>query len=339
MPKSRSRSKPPRRRELLDLRGGIFGRADRLAEAADGLGREGRVEAERERERQRVHGSVRKAEGAAERLCDRVPQGEPGEGQRFAGRGRAVQQPVPRLAVVRRTDHLGQPRCDQRRSLEGPLVGGRVVPGDIEGLGTVGERVQRRAHRLGPRQVEREAGVVDDPLDPGAAAPADDPAIRGAHTEARRPLGAGVGRRHRDERQPAGRRRRLRGVDRGAAADREDPVGARSHLDPVGRNLRPNPGKREPDEALPARARDEERPLDPECLEHTGQLVERPADDHARRPRANSTNDRLARVSARPAARTSWISRCRSSPSTRASASVPASSSVSIEVLEMNVTP
>ena len=57
------------------------------------------------------------------------------------------------------------------------------------------------------------------------------------------------------------------------------------------------------------------------------------------RPRANSTNARAARVSARPLARTRKISRSSSSPSTRASASVPAARSASIEEREMKVTP
>src|SRR5262249_57751940 len=93
------------------------------------------------------------------------------------------------------------------------------------------------------------------------------------------------------------------------------------------------------DEAQPARASDEEGLRDPELGEDVLEVVERPADDQASRSRANSTKARLALVSARPAARTSWISRPRSSPPTRASASVPASSSDSIEVREMNVTP
>ena len=116
-------------------------------------------------------------------------------------------------------------------------------------------------------------------------------------------------------------------------------VGAGRHLDPVRRHLAHVPAVGELDDRVPARARDEERPLDPELGEHRGQLGERPADDHGSRSRANSTNARAARVSARPLRGRGRSRASSSSPSTRASASVPAARSDSTDEREMNVTP
>src|SRR5262249_11986731 len=131
----------------------------------------------------------------------------------------------------------------------------------------------------------------------------------------------------------------LGSVDGGAAADREDPVGLLRHLDAVGGDLGPAADVQGHVEVVPARAGDHEWALDPGLGERVRQLVEAPADDHVSRSRATSTNARAARVSDRPAARTRWISRSRSSPATRASTSVPAARSSSIDAREMNVTP
>ncbi len=77
----------------------------------------------------------------------------------------------------------------------------------------------------------------------------------------------------------------------------------------------------------------------PTSARSVGQLFEAPADDHPSRSPANFTNASAARVAARPVARTSEISRTGSSPSTRASAIVPAARSDSIADREMKVTP
>ena len=129
-------------------------------------------------------------------------------------------------------------------------------------------------------------------------------------------------------------------VDRASAADCQDAVGALGQVDgvhdPVGRHLAPLGGH--PHGRIPARARDEERTGGTELRKHTFELAEAPADDHSR-ARANSTNASATRVDTRPPARTREISRDGSRPRTRASASVPVSSSRSTAVREMNVTP
>src|SRR5205814_9210185 len=90
----------------------------------------------------------------------------------------------------------------------------------------------------------------------------------------------------------------------------------------------------------PARACDEERRLDPELARDVGELGQAPADDHrGSRARAYSRKARAARVSLRPVARATTISRTGSSPRTRAAVSVPAARSASIAVREMKVTP
>ena len=88
-----------------------------------------------------------------------------------------------------------------------------------------------------------------------------------------------------------------------------------------------------------ALAGDQQRTSDPELGEDTGELRKAPADDHGNLPRAKSTNASATRVRVRPAPEASEISRLASRPSTRASASVPAASSDSTAVREMNVTP
>ena len=116
--------------------------------------------------------------------------------------------------------------------------------------------------------------------------------------------------------------------------------GGRDHVE---RSVPPDP-----DEALghrdveirEARTRDEERALEPELREQRRELGEPPADDHgASCSRAKATNASATRVRARPVADASEISRVTSSPSTRASASLPAARSASTAVREMNVTP
>ena len=77
--------------------------------------------------------------------------------------------------------------------------------------------------------------------------------------------------------------------------------------------------------------------LDSELGQHGGQLAESPADDHAIRPRANSTNASAARVGVRPAARDKGDLPRRVEPIDARGRSVPAASSGSIADREMNV--
>ena len=171
------------------------------------------------------------------------------------------------------------------------------------------ERVQRRADGLRDRQAERQLRLVDDRVQVRAGTAAAHPAVGIADAEERRPLGARVRRRHRDERQPARRRRGLARVDRAAAADRDDRVDAVGNLDPVRRHLLP--AIRGVEDVAPARARDDERPRS----RQRRQLLDPPADDHSESfARANSTNASAARVGVRPEARTSEISRLRVEP-------------------------
>src|SRR3989442_923778 len=79
-------------------------------------------------------------------------------------------------------------------------------------------------------------------------------------------------------------------------ADRENPVRGGGNLDAMRGHLRP-PGDVREVEDPPAWAGDHERSLDPDLSQEAGQLGEPPADDHARRGRANWRNARAARVS------------------------------------------
>ncbi len=81
------------------------------------------------------------------------------------------------------------------------------------------------------------------------------------------------------------RRGELAGVDRRAAADYEDPIGIVRHLDAMRGDLRPGGDLRQVEE-VPARARNQERTIDPDLGEGRRQVVEAPADDHGSRSRA-----------------------------------------------------
>src|SRR6266705_1284492 len=90
----------------------------------------------------------------------------------------------------------------------------------------------------------------------------------------------------------------------------------------------------------PPLARNQQRPPDAQLGEHGGQLAQAPPDDHdGSCSRANATNARAARVSLRPLARASKISRTGSSPRTRAVAITPAARSASTARREMKVIP
>ena len=245
------------------------------------------------------------------------------------------------LAVL---EHRRQRRSDQPRAGERVTVGLVVVARDVERLGAVGERVQRRAAALGGRQLERQLRLVDDPRRTGAGAASAHPPVEVADAVERRPLGAGVRGRDRDERQPRLRRDRLAEVDRAPAAEREHHVCAAREpgdaLDLVRRGAGPGVDRLDRQGLVePAVRRDQVGVVRVELVEHPRKLVEPPAHDHASRSAAKATNASAARVEARPAARTSEISRAGSRPSTPAAASRPDSSSASTAEREMNVTP
>ena len=281
---------------------------------------------------------------AADRLRHRVGEREHRAGERLAAVAGAAQELCAQVTVERRLDDARQERGDEARALERVLVRVLVVAVRVQRLRAVGERVHRRPHRLLARKTDREADVVDDAAEPSAApAPAHAP-TRVAHAEERRPLRARVRRRDGDERHSRRRRDRLAEIDRAAAADGDDTVARRRRrlVDARGRHLVPARGRLERQlERIPACARDEERRADTELVAHFCEQRDRsPADDHcASLLRAKSTNACATRVSARPLERASEISRAGSSPSTRAIASAPDSTSASIAAFEMNVAP
>ena len=116
--------------ELLDLRGRIVRRPDRRPEALDRLGRDRRVEAERGRERERVHRPVREAErcprapapsrararGLRARALDRRRPHR--AGARCAPHGRAA--PRPRAAANRRSERAPSSACSSLSSERAP---------------------------------------------------------------------------------------------------------------------------------------------------------------------------------------------------------------------------
>ena len=171
---------------------------------------------------------------------------------------------------------------------------------------------------LGARQVERQ--LRRRRRCRRGCAPPPPPTCRRsgvADAEERRPLGARVRRRHRDERQAGRRRRRLGRVDRAAAADARGspstpPAARRSGRDGISRPARR--GRQIASASQRALATSSGRSM-PTLGEHAGQLLEPPADDHVRaRSRANATNACAARGSARPAARAIQISRVEVEP-------------------------
>src|SRR5439155_16418339 len=132
-------------------------------------------------------------------------------------------------------------------------------------------------------------------------------------------------------------------VDRAPPADCDDAVARllRGSRNLIRGNFRPARRRAHAEAPVyPPLARDEERPPDAQLGEHGGQFAQPPPDDHdGRCSRANATNARAARVSLRPLARASKISRTGSSPRTRAVAITPAARSASTARREMKVIP
>ena len=287
---------------------------------------------------------MRQPVAAAERLRHRVAEREEGAAERGARLRGSVEQRGTGREILPVVEHPRKPGGDQTRPGDRVHVGVVVVALDVERLGAVRERVQRRAAALLGRQVERQLRLVDDPGRMGVGAASAQLPGEIADAVERRPLGAGVRRRDRHERPPRLRRHRLSEVDRAPTPEREHDVGAAREpgyaLDLVRGRARPGVDRLEREgEIEPAVRGDQVRVVRPELVEHIRKLVEPPADDHASRSRAKATNASVARVEARPAARTSTISRAGSRPSTLAAASLPESSSASTAEREMNVTP
>ena len=212
---------------------------------------------------------------------------------------------------------------DELRALERVLVRLRVVPVRVQRLGAVRERVHRRADGLRPRQAERQPDVVDDA---GGCARrrrrrASAAAGRARRSTASTPRPSTSSGPRRAARAPpprspcrgrsrCRRRRRRRRRARDRPPPRCAPTAPRSSGRPARTAAR----------AVPARARDEERRLvHAELVEHLREQRDvAPADDHASRSRAKSTNACATRVSARPVERTSEISRAGLEPLRRA---------------------
>ena len=144
-----------------------------------------------------------------------------------------------------------------RAPVERVRVGRRVVPFRVHRLGAVGERVHRRPDGLLARQRQRQLRLVDGAAEMRARAAALHLPLGVADAEVRRPLGAGIRRRHGDQRNVGVGGDRLAEVDRAAAAERDDAVArVRGGLgDALGRNLRPARGRRESPGACPTSAR------------------------------------------------------------------------------------
>ena len=290
---------------------------------------------------------MRDAVAAAESLRHRVAEAEARAAEGSAGVHGALEQLPARLAVASLGEHAGERGGDQACAGERLPVGIGVAALDVERLRTMRERVQRRAARLTCGQPKRQLRVVDDARHAGAAAADLDAALLVADAETRRPLRAGVRRRDRDHRQARRRAHRLGGVDRAPAPKSDEPVGAcggchrllDGFLGHMLAHARVARGRRKL-EVVPAAGRDQKRPFYPDLRQETGNRVEPPAHDHAAtRSRANSRNASAALVGGRAFARTTYSCREGSRPATRAAARVPAASSPSTAVREMNATP
>ena len=225
-------------------------------------------------------------------------------------------------------------------------IGLVVAVEDVQRLRAVRERVHRGPAALAAGKVERQPRLVDDPGEVGASAAALRPRRGVARPEVGRPLGAGIRRRDGDERQPGRGGDRLGSVDRASAAQRHETVGPRGLLGggfdarPLRVRLRAveaaGDGKieRAPafggDRAAAARC----RPLRARRAARrapSGRSRVRPGEGEelVRGPASEPAPQPGRRRSAAPAR----------APSRVAAASVPAASSPSIAVREMNVTP
>ena len=279
-------------RELLDARGRVV-RAERRAEATDGLRHRACVEPERCGQADGVHRALRQPVAAAERLGERVPEAEPESAERRAGVHRAFEE--SRRGRVRRglVDHERQRVADRRRArvrvASSRALRSRVYSASAQ----CASAFMRRPDRLLERQVERELRLVDR-ADGHRARVAPPPPFRRPeqHAEEGRPLRARVRRRHRDDRgsPPATPRElgddRLARVDRAAAAEPDEPVALRARCGATPPRAPSRPGRAAgrrrrrrrrgvADGGRAAARRDEQRPLDADLAADLGELGER----------------------------------------------------------------
>ncbi len=200
----------------------------RASSSTRSTGRDGRhrvgddrgVEAHCRRQADRVHRAVRQPVGAADRLGHRVSEEEAARGERPSAVGARLRSPVRASRSRPVLEHPRKPAVDRAPPLRRAAL--RAWPG-VQRLHAVRERVHGSAAALGARQIDRQLSVVHDRAQDRRRPAADLTAIRVAHSEVPRPLGAGVGGRDGDEREPGGRRG-LAGIDRAATADGEDAV-------------------------------------------------------------------------------------------------------------------
>jgi hypothetical protein len=260
----------------------------RPAQTCDLAARHAGVEAQGRRQADGVHGAVREAVAPAERLGHRVPEAH-ADAQRGAPVHRALEQSLARLEVVAIGQHRGQVRGDQRRALERVLVALGRAPRHVEGLGAMGQRVERGAGGHRGRHLERELGLVDDPLDVRARAGVLRARLLVAHPEERRPLGARIGRGDGDHRQPGLRRHGLRRVHDAPAAQRDEPVGVPreggrlAHAGDLGVRAGAVEALRDRQlEVPPELLGDQQRPLHRQLGEHVVERVDAPSHDHGR---------------------------------------------------------
>ena len=82
---------------------------------------------------------------------------------------RSLEELPARSTVVSVGEGTWERIRDERRAGEGLAVGVGVATLGIEGFGTMGERIEGCAARLGLGKRERQLGVVDDPGDPRTA--------------------------------------------------------------------------------------------------------------------------------------------------------------------------
>ena len=256
---------------------------------------------------------MREPVASADGLRHRVAEREHRAAERGAAVARAPQELGARVAVVRALDDARQRLRDQTRARERMLVGVVVVSVHVERLGAVRERVHRRADRRPARQVERQLDVVDDRRRAARrrrrrASSARGRARRSTSSTPRLRTSSGSRRAGapRPPRPPCRgrsrcRRRARRRSRRPARAPTPRRCGATG---PRVQRACGSTGSSSSSQRGPATR---SGALDAELVEHVRQLVEAPADDHASRDLANSTNACATRVSARPADRTSEI--------------------------------
>ena len=170
---------------------------------------------------------VREVVRAAEHVADLVVDRRPRDRERRPGEVGAVERVRTAAEVLGALDRRGHTLGDRADPLLGDERGDRVGARRVERLDAVRHRVDRAGPRDERGQRDGQLGVVDDDLGEHRPVVAGLLARRRGHPPHRRHLRAGVGRRHRDDREAGAEGDDLRGPGRGTAADAEQGVGAR----------------------------------------------------------------------------------------------------------------